>query len=103
MLYFPAFTGTDQTELWRSDGTTAGTFMVKDINPGGGITGGSWPKHLTVIGTTLFFTAFDINDPSCGSPSTCSGAGYGEAMVPLLALYGSHLDLETARAAHNIT
>ncbi len=42
--------------------------MVKDINPGGGITGGSWPKHLTVIGTTLFFTTFDINDPSCGSP-----------------------------------
>jgi ELWxxDGT repeat protein len=67
VLYFPAFTDVNQTELWRSDGTAAGTFMVKDINPGGGAGGGSWPRHLTAIGNTLFFTTFDINDSLCAA------------------------------------
>jgi ELWxxDGT repeat protein len=31
-LYFEASNGTDGYELWKSDGTTAGTVMVKDIN-----------------------------------------------------------------------
>ncbi|MFY2560193.1 ELWxxDGT repeat protein [Corallococcus terminator] len=40
------------TELWRSDGTTAGTYRVKDINPGPrrGVVGG-----LTVVGPHLYF------------------------------------------------
>jgi ELWxxDGT repeat protein len=41
-------------ELWKSDGTDAGTVMVKDINPG---TGNSNPDSLTNINGTLFFTA----------------------------------------------
>jgi LPXTG-motif cell wall-anchored protein len=31
-LYFEASNGTDGYELWKSDGTEAGTVMVKDIN-----------------------------------------------------------------------
>jgi len=32
--YFPANDGINGFELWRTDGTEAGTYMVKDINPG---------------------------------------------------------------------
>jgi ELWxxDGT repeat protein len=33
-LFFAATTAADGVELWRSDGTTAGTKIVQDINPG---------------------------------------------------------------------
>src|SRR5207237_10277290 len=34
LLYFYVLDGGAGRELWRSDGTAAGTFMVKDIAPG---------------------------------------------------------------------
>ncbi|MCU0530421.1 MAG: hypothetical protein MUD04_13290, partial [Cyanobium sp. Prado107] len=59
-LFFVAFDGASGSELWRSDGTSAGTVRVADINPGGGF---SSPTNLTAVGNTLFFTA---NDGSSG-------------------------------------
>src|SRR5262249_8795129 len=49
-------------ERWRSDGTAAGTYLVKDIFPGTSSDpmnpgGSSNPSNLTVVGSTLFFTA----------------------------------------------
>jgi ELWxxDGT repeat protein len=58
MLFFAnTYAVDDGAELWKSDGTAAGTTRVKDINelP----LGASFPADLTVVGTTLFFTAFD--------------------------------------------
>jgi ELWxxDGT repeat protein len=43
-------------ELWRSDGTAAGTVLMQDIVPG---TGSSSPRHFSVSGDHLFFTAND--------------------------------------------
>jgi ELWxxDGT repeat protein len=43
-------------ELWLSDGTTPGTVMVADINPGAT---GSSPANLTAFGNSLFFSADD--------------------------------------------
>ena len=43
-------------ELWRSDGTTAGTQLVTDLNAG---PTGADPSYLTNLNGTLFFTAND--------------------------------------------
>ncbi|MEI9809547.1 MAG: ELWxxDGT repeat protein [Bacteroidota bacterium] len=40
-------------ELWVTDGTTGGTYMIKDIFAGGS----SGPTRLTAAGTTLYFRA----------------------------------------------
>ena len=45
-------------ELWKSDGTAAGTVMVKDINLDPYSWGGS-PRNLTDVNGTLFFAADD--------------------------------------------
>jgi ELWxxDGT repeat protein len=46
--------GAQGRELWRSDGTEAGTVMVQNIWPG---SDGSGPEWLTDV--TLFFVAED--------------------------------------------
>ena len=55
-LYFDANDGSHGYELWRSEGTPAGTGIVKDIDPG---SGGSGPQNLSNVGGTLFFVADD--------------------------------------------
>jgi ELWxxDGT repeat protein len=52
-LFFRASDGTNgyQYQLWKSDGTDAGTVMVKDICP--------YADCFTVMGSTLFFSADD--------------------------------------------
>jgi ELWxxDGT repeat protein len=55
-LFFQANDGTSGHELWESNGSAAGTFMVKDINPGAT---GSYPSNLTNVNGTLFFSAND--------------------------------------------
>src|SRR5262249_8335265 len=47
---------TNGIELWRSDGTTDGTTLVKDINPG---PADSQPYNFVDVNGTLFFTATD--------------------------------------------
>src|SRR5690606_32946485 len=55
-LYFRAIDDTNGNELWKSDGTAAGTVLVADINPG---SASSTPGNFTLNGNTLYFTAND--------------------------------------------
>ncbi|HEX5716667.1 MAG TPA: ELWxxDGT repeat protein, partial [Thermoanaerobaculia bacterium] len=56
VLYFTSSDGIHGTELWRTDGTAAGTRMVKDVCPG---SCASWIFRLAVWGSSLYFSADD--------------------------------------------
>ncbi|MEB3318763.1 MAG: ELWxxDGT repeat protein, partial [Cyanobacteriota bacterium] len=56
LCYFSASDGTSGHELWKSDGTAAGTVRVADIHPGGN---SSNPRSFTAVGNTLYFSASD--------------------------------------------
>ncbi|GAB3518062.1 hypothetical protein GCM10027442_38320 [Emticicia fontis] len=55
-LYFQGITTENGEELWKSDGTSAGTVMVKDIATG---SRGSGPNNLVENNGVLYFAAYD--------------------------------------------
>lgn len=65
-VYFAADDGVHGNELWRTDGTDAGTTLVSDLSPGLP-SQSSNPHRLTVVGDRLLFNAYD---PSTQSSET---------------------------------
>jgi len=57
-LFFPAYSAGNGIELWVSNGSTAGTHLVKNIVHGGA---SSNPSSLAAIGSLLYFQARDAN------------------------------------------
>lgn len=59
-LFFTAYDNAHGRELWRTDGTAAGTVVVKDLQPGAEpSTWQAGPSDLVVVDATLFFAADD--------------------------------------------
>ena len=52
VVLYSACTDSDGCELWRSDGTPAGTDLVKDVVPG---STGADPTEITGVGAVVFF------------------------------------------------
>ena len=60
VTYFAAYDPEHGRELWRTDGTRAGTRLVKDVRPGreSGLAGGV-ADGLVAVGGHLYFVADD--------------------------------------------
>ena len=71
-LFFSATDSTNGTELWKSDGTEAGTVIVKDIVTA---SGSSYPYFLTDVNGTLFFIATDSTNRTVLWKSDGTAAG----------------------------
>lgn len=83
-LYFASATTAAGEELWRTDGTVGGTVMVKDVVPGAG---DSRPANLTVVGTTLYFTA---GSDLWKSDGTTAGTTSVTSLMPFNPAYPAH-------------
>src|SRR6185436_13414689 len=51
-IYFVGFDSVHGSELWKSDGTTLGTQLVRDITPG---TEDTSISQFTVVGSKIYF------------------------------------------------
>ncbi len=92
-LYFAAadIAGTYGSELWVSDGTAAGTVMVKDINSGAD---GSKPMSFYTVGGKLFFSA--DNGANGRELWVTDGTSSGTTMVKDINQSGSGLGEENS-------
>lgn len=82
-LYFSADDGTNGSELWKSDGSTGGTTMIMDINPG---VAGSNISNMIVYNNQLYF--FADNGIDGRELWTSDGTLAGTMMVADLAVGG---------------
>src|SRR6185312_14069009 len=71
-LYFANSEPGHGVELWRSDGTAAGTQPVGDLNPG---RAGSYPGNLTVVDGALYFSGVSSQGESALWSSNGTAAG----------------------------
>lgn len=77
-VYFSADDGINGYELWKTDGTEAGTVMVKDINPG---LPASTPQFFIEMGGYLFFTAYSAGNITNRELWRTDGTEAGTIMV----------------------
>jgi ELWxxDGT repeat protein len=59
-LFFAADDGANGNELWKTDGTSSGSALVKDINPNAG---DADPSLSFIVNGKILFTATDGDDP----------------------------------------
>lgn len=78
ILFFTATTATDGFELWKTDGTTAGTVLVKDITAG---TPGTTFGDFTFLGTNLIFSVTTPGATSAFQLWKSDGTGGGTSLI----------------------
>jgi ELWxxDGT repeat protein len=79
-LFFIANSGIEGYELWKSDGTTAGTTLIKDFLPST-LSGGY--SNFTVVGSKLYFIVEENGIKKlCVSDGTVAGSQALETLSP---------------------
>jgi ELWxxDGT repeat protein len=100
VLFFAARDDMHGQELWTSNGSAAGTVLVRDINPNNiGQYPGSYPMFLTNMNGTLIFSANDVAHgaepwilgpvPATGAPAGSLHAAIVRSGASALAVSGS--------------
>jgi ELWxxDGT repeat protein len=84
-IYFAAGDETNGAELWKSDGTEAGTVLVKDIEPDNtlGAQFGSNPGYLYAFNGKVYFSAYRALDGR--EPWVTDGTANGTQLIKDLA------------------
>ncbi|MFH0824067.1 MAG: ELWxxDGT repeat protein, partial [Pseudomonadota bacterium] len=77
-LFFAGDDGKAGSELWKSDGTAAGTLLVEDIDPG---SKGSEPAYLTNVAGEVYFSASDGNGAGFHGTELWKSDGTATVMV----------------------
>lgn len=80
LIFFSATDGIHGRELWITDGTEAGTIMVKDINVGSGDAG---IIHITALGGNVYFQVLDAGGVSSLWKSDGTDAGTSVVVTDL--------------------
>lgn len=97
IFYFRAANGSQGNELWRSDGTDAGTYIVKDLNPGAPH---SAPFSFVTMNNSVYFAAFT---PFKGVELwKTDGTGAGTVMVKDISVGSSSSFFEDTESFKNI-
>ncbi len=90
VVYFAANDAVHGTELWKSDGTEAGTVMVKDIDPDPNAFSSSSPAALANVDGTLYFRARPSN-PVGAQLWRSDGTASGTVQIAILNPAGNSL------------
>jgi ELWxxDGT repeat protein len=80
-LLFRANDGTNGVELWKSDGTDAGTVLVKNINVGTTVSSASNPANFTILSGQVLFTASNGTDINATELWKTDGTNAGTVLV----------------------
>ncbi|WP_396170633.1 ELWxxDGT repeat protein [Flavobacterium sp.] len=80
-LLFRANDGVNGVELWKSDGTDAGTVLVKNINAGTTVSGTSNPANFTSFSGQVLFTASNGTDVNATELWKTDGTNAGTVLV----------------------
>jgi ELWxxDGT repeat protein len=98
-LFFPANDGIHGYQLWKSDGTAAGTVMLTDLNPTGAVLG---PYYLTNVNGTLYFSI--SSGPADIQPRSARGHGECErhAFLHWLRYPGGAMEERRHRRRHGV-
>ena len=78
LAYFRANDGSHGYELWRTDGTEAGTELVIDLNPGP-LNG--FPDGIAAVNGALYFNGFDTSDFTGSKAWRSDGTAVGTSLL----------------------
>ena len=76
-MFFPAWDPTIGYELWKTDGSQAGTQLVKDLVAGVNLVG---PRELTNVGGRLYYQGCSGTTGNCGLV-TSDGSSAGTSLI----------------------